>query len=239
MYVSGIVVKMQIYETEFGQLYIFKTRILDARVYCFIKGRDALLIDCGESEKIVDFLKDNNIENVNIYLTHAHYDHILGIPKVKNNFNTIVYTGVLGKEVMEDPRKNLTAVANVIQRFRTVNNKCNIDDYRFIELYSDTPDVLLQDNEIIKWNGQMIRVIYTPGHSIDSICYILGEKYLFAGDSLVKDGETVLGLPGGNKMVYNEYTVPRLRQMEKEMTVLPGHEEPFILKDALKDKDMM
>ena len=43
----------------------------------------------------------------------------------------------------------------------------------------------MQDDEIIELSGRSIKCIYTPGHTSDSVCYLIDGKYLFVGDSLI------------------------------------------------------
>ena len=52
--------------------------------YLLINGNDAALIDCtGDIPELLSFVKENNAELKYILLTHAHFDHIGGIKKLK------------------------------------------------------------------------------------------------------------------------------------------------------------
>jgi len=51
--------------------------------------------------------------------------------------------------------------------------------------FPDTPHQIMPDGEIIEILGKSIQCIYTPGHTIDSVCYLIDGKYLFVGDLLV------------------------------------------------------
>jgi len=48
-----------------------------------------------------------------------------------------------------------------------------------------TPHQIMSDGEIIEILGKSIQCIYTPGHTIDSVCYLIDGIYLFVGDLLV------------------------------------------------------
>ena len=54
------------------------------------QGNENMLIDAGpnsSSEKVVDYLKQNNIKDIKyLVATHPHEDHIGGMSKVINNF---------------------------------------------------------------------------------------------------------------------------------------------------------
>jgi len=42
----------------------------------------------------------------------------------------------------------------------------------------------LADNEIVEISGILIKCIFTPGHSDDSVSYLVDDRYLFVGDTL-------------------------------------------------------
>jgi hydroxyacylglutathione hydrolase len=50
-------------------------------------------------------------------------------------------------------------------------------------------DHVAEDNEVLLWQGQEIRVLATPGHTHDSWCYYLpSQAALFTGDTLFVSG---------------------------------------------------
>jgi len=50
--------------------------------------------------------------------------------------------------------------------------------------FPDIPHQIMSDGEIIELSGMSILCIYTPGHTVDSVCYLINGKYLFVGDLL-------------------------------------------------------
>lgn len=54
------------------------------------------------------------------------------------------------------------------------------------EYYDSSPDRLLQDGDILGYDGISIRVIHTPGHTEGSLCFLIGD-YIFSGDTLFKN----------------------------------------------------
>ena len=44
---------------------------------------------------------------------------------------------------------------------------------------------VMLDGEILELYGMTIKCIYTPGHTNDSVCYLINGKYLFVGDTLI------------------------------------------------------
>jgi glyoxylase-like metal-dependent hydrolase (beta-lactamase superfamily II) len=52
-------------------------------------------------------------------------------------------------------------------------------------------DKVLADGETIEILGKEIRIISTPGHSGDSVCYLFDGVYLFTGDNMSLNGGKV------------------------------------------------
>ncbi len=51
----------------------------------------------------------------------------------------------------------------------------------------------MSDGETVELSNLSIKCIYTPGHTSDSVCFLVDGKYLFVGDTLsLKDGKTGL-----------------------------------------------
>ena len=52
---------------------------------------------------------------------------------------------------------------------------------------------IISDGDVFTINGRSVQVIGTPGHTDDSVCYLIDGIYLFAGDNLsLKDGRVGL-----------------------------------------------
>jgi glyoxylase-like metal-dependent hydrolase (beta-lactamase superfamily II) len=83
----------------------------------------------------------------------------------------------------------------------------------------------LADGEVIRVAGVEFRVIATPGHTSDSLCFHLPEDgdhgSVLTGDTILGRGTTVLDFPDGRLGDYLA-TLDRLEQLGPA-TVLPGH----------------
>lgn len=62
----------------------------------------------------------------------------------------------------------------------------NTDNSAFL----DIPHQVMMDGEIIEISGTSIQCIYTPGHTIDHVCYLVEGKNLFAGDLFVTTNDS-------------------------------------------------
>ncbi|HEX6709658.1 MAG TPA: MBL fold metallo-hydrolase [Rubrobacter sp.] len=90
------------------------------------------------------------------------------------------------------------------------------------------PFSALGDGEAIAVGSARLEAIRTPGHTLESTCYLLDERALFTGDTLFIDsvGRPDLGAePGGARKRARSLhsSLRRLLNMEPRTLVLPGH----------------
>lgn len=78
----------------------------------------------------------------------------------------------------------------------------------------------LTDGDVVAEAGLELRVAHTPGHSSDSLCFVLPDAVL-TGDTILGRGTTVVAHPDGVLQDYLE-SLKRLRDLG-DVTVLPGH----------------
>jgi len=85
------------------------------------------------------------------------------------------------------------------------------------------PTHVLGDGDVLKLgDGVTLRVIHTPGHASNHLCYLLEEeKLLFTGDHLMQGSTVVINPPDGDMAVY-------LASLEKLLFIdlewlAPGH----------------
>jgi glyoxylase-like metal-dependent hydrolase (beta-lactamase superfamily II)/8-oxo-dGTP pyrophosphatase MutT (NUDIX family) len=84
------------------------------------------------------------------------------------------------------------------------------------------PDRVLAHGERIELAGCALRVIHTPGHASNQLCYLLEEeKLLFTGDHVMQGSTVVINPPDGDMRVY----LDSLRQLQREDIAwfAPGH----------------
>jgi glyoxylase-like metal-dependent hydrolase (beta-lactamase superfamily II) len=98
--------------------------------------------------------------------------------------------------------------------------------------YGSSPiahDVSVSGGDALQVGNGKVRVLYTPGHTEDSICLYDGES-LFTGDTLFIGNCGRTDLPGGSPMKMFESLRSIMRRLPPETTVYPGHdygEVPF------------
>ena len=163
--------------------------------------------DSGDFEKFLD-AKGFNIKA--ILLTHAHFDHIRDIVNLQKKYGCEIY-------INENDYESL---------FSSENNGSSFFNGNFTTFKKDSLKVTeLSNDETINVCGYKINVIYTPFHTIGSVCYYFKEqKVLFSGDTLFKGdvGRTDLptSMPGLLKS-----SMSKLEVLPDDVVVYPGHDE--------------
>ena len=55
----------------------------------------------------------------------------------------------------------------------------------------------VEDGDEIRFGKQLLKVVYTPGHTQDAMCLLFNDR-IFTGDTLLIGGCGRTDLPGGN-----------------------------------------
>lgn len=78
-------------------------------------------------------------------------------------------------------------------------------------------------------------VIYTPGHSADSVSFYFKEdKVMFVGDFIFKGSIGRCDLPTGNESVMKE-SLSNIKKYDKDITLYPGHGEVTTLGEEIEN----
>ena len=83
-------------------------------------------------------------------------------------------------------------------------------------------DISVKDGDFIEFGGSKLRVLYTPGHSKDSIC-LIGDGKLFSGDTLFVGNCGRIDLPGGSAKELYHSLIDILSQLNDDLVIYPGH----------------
>ncbi|NQT58127.1 MAG: MBL fold metallo-hydrolase [Bacteroidetes bacterium] len=203
--------------------------IIGTNCYIYRENNDSTcwIIDPGgESSKIIQSLHDEGLTPKGILLTHTHFDHILGLTGLIEEYGKTLPVFVhvngklsLGKSGGEKQKKVLLMMS---QSLADENS----------EILANLPDPtnIFYENSEIGQQAQVpessLSVIQTPGHAPESVCYFSAEfGILFSGDTLFRQSIGRSDFQGGssedlfNSISQNLYTLP------ENTIVYPGHGE--------------
>ena len=182
-------------------------------------NNDAIIIDPGsDEENIIFFIKNNNLTVRAIINTHAHYDHIGGISKLKDEFSIPLF--------LHSKDEKLLKTANLYVSLFQDTGPVKIPT---IDYYIDKIDI--QDFV----NSFSINILYTPGHTHGGVC-ILIEDCLFTGDTLLNGNIGRVDLPGGNIIALKK-SLELISKLPVETIIYPGHGSPSTIGRELIDNE--
>ena len=171
------------------------------------------VVDPGDNgEQVAEHIRDLNLEPVAVFLTHSHFDHILGIPGLRTVWPELP---VYCHPADIDQNKTVTLFGST---FPTVSAFGNITPY--------------VEGDKIEVGGITVEVIHTPGHTPG--CVVLkADDVLFTGDTLFRSSIGRTDLEGGDFGTLMR-SLKKLGALEGDWRVLPGHEGLSTLEDEKK-----
>jgi hydroxyacylglutathione hydrolase len=85
-------------------------------------------------------------------------------------------------------------------------------------------DIGVENGDELTVGKVPVKVIYTPGHTIDSICLLVDNKKLLTGDTLFVGECGRTDLPGGSPRSMYDSLFNRVLELNDSVEVYPGHD---------------
>ena len=167
--------------------------------------KECLIIDPGyEADKIEAYVQKKQLHVAGILLTHGHFDHITAADEVRKKFQTKIYASGKEKELMADPRMNVSVMMG--------------------DSVSLKADVWLEDGQELEMLGETMRCILTPGHTGGGMCFYFPKAgMLFSGDTLFQESVGRTDFPGGSMSEIVRSIREKLFVLPDAVQVYPGH----------------
>ena len=175
---------------------------LQANCFVVVQGQTGLVIDPGdEAGVVIAAFAELGFAPAAVLVTHGHFDHFGGVAPVAKHFDIPVYVGLPDASQMSDGGLGSVAGFDI----EPVESAITIDGEQTLEL----PIPVL--------------AIPTPGHSLGSYTFALGETDLFVGDLLFQGSVGRTDLPGGNMDQLLNSCAMLVRRFPPDATVHSGH----------------
>ncbi len=167
-------------------------------------GRAAVIDPGLYAPELQTLLREKTAAVETILLTHGHADHISGAAALREATGAPISIHMLDNEFTDGPL-------------------CMADEcgYPFAPFRADR---LLEDGDTVAFGKETMTVLHTPGHTPGSVCFLHGDdRVLFSGDTLfcLTAGRT--DFPRGSHDDLMQ-SLRRLRDLDGDFTVYPGHE---------------
>ena len=191
--------------------------VVDSNSWLMEEDGHGLLIDAVDSQLL--YKEILRLTDLTVILTHAHFDHIVGLNKVRELMpNTAVIATENCSAYLGNIYRNMSATAAAFMTFYAGGGK----DCREIPPFTcGRADRTFEERMELDWRGHRIRLEAFHGHSVDSLIAVVDDTDMFSGDTLLSI-PTVTRFPGGSTKRFWEEDVPRLEAMDV-VSVFPGH----------------
>jgi len=174
-----------------------------------LSGR-GLLIDPGAQAKdILGAVEQMNVSLSLIVLTHAHVDHFAALKEIKQSSKAEFATFDTSKV-----KASSRGLGLMMRELWFSPFKLPIQ-----------PDRLLNEGDTIDIDDLHFSVLYTPGHSPDSISF-WGHGVVFCGDTLFNHAVGKVSFPGCNYEQLKDSICEKLMMLPDDTLVYPGHGPP-------------
>lgn len=204
---------------------------LDENTYIVINGDKGFVVDPGgEEQEIIDIFKKNKATIEAILLTHAHFDHIVGVA----NLVRLASIDSNGKQ----DQSLAPCVFLHKDDLDKIGSYKNLGFSMGVKVEKFIPDVLLKGGETLNIAGLQVKVLHTPGHSKGGVCYIVNDK-IFVGDTIFFMSYGRYDFYDGDFGELKNSIVNKLFRLQGNYTLLSGHGEPTTLEFERKNNPIL
>ncbi|MBQ5910887.1 MAG: MBL fold metallo-hydrolase [Clostridia bacterium] len=173
-------------------------------------GANCYLLETEDVKIVIDpFKLDGRIEAFlssdkpkYVFLTHCHFDHILGAEAIRKKFGAKIAIGEHDAVGLSDTYFSLSEMAGFNQA----------------PFYAD---ITFKNGQVFKEGNTRIQVLHTPGHTAGSVCYLL-EDCIFTGDTLFEGTIGRTDFPTGDFSVMKK-SLEKLKSLGKDYIIYSGH----------------
>jgi glyoxylase-like metal-dependent hydrolase (beta-lactamase superfamily II) len=159
----------------------------------------------GTNEKVAAYVDERKIELRHVLDTHAHADHVTGMPFFEARYGA---RSAIGARIVDVQRK--------FSEIFNLGAELPADGSQF--------DRLLEDGDELEVGGLRILAMHTPGHTPACMSYRIGDA-VFVGDAIFEPdyGCARCDFPGGSAVTLYR-SIQALYRLPDETRVFTGHD---------------
>lgn len=166
------------------------------------------LIDpAAEADKLLNYIKENNLVIEKILITHSHFDHIGAVKEIREALTIPVYVHEEGKKYIQNTIWNLSASCGQDITIEATN--------------------YMKDNDLIRLEANskiVLQIIHVAGHTLDGVIfYSENEKAAFVGDNIFYGGIGRSDFYGGDLVTLLTGIKHKILTMPEDTVLYPGH----------------
>ncbi|WP_108670808.1 MBL fold metallo-hydrolase [Peribacillus acanthi] len=176
---------------------------------CYIlwnQKKECLIFDPGgDGDRLISFIKGNQLKPLAVLLTHAHFDHIGALDIIRSHYEIPAFIHKKEASWLGDPALNGSKFFGSAVSVRAAEQ-------------------IIKEEGLLNISDFELEVLETPGHSPGSISYYhKPSKAVFSGDALFSGSIGRTDLRGGNQSQLLESIHSKLLSLPEDTYVLSGH----------------
>lgn len=180
---------------------------LQSNSYILHNNKFAIIIDPGAQAKVLlKFLELHNLSLTMVLLTHGHFDHVGAVKEIYEAKKSPVY-------IHEDDLYLYKRAVETAKQYGLVVDKPPLKALKF-----------LIGNEDLDINGNIIRVLHTPGHTPGGLSFFVPSiNTVFTGDLIFKGTVGRTDFEGSSFMQLSNSIRSQIYTLDNECKIYAGH----------------
>jgi glyoxylase-like metal-dependent hydrolase (beta-lactamase superfamily II) len=194
-------------------------------VFLIRDGGEAALIDSGFGDDDSYKARSEAVAGLSlkyIIITHHHYDHSSGARRLREATGAKIVVHRAEEELLLNPKletgdMEIAGDGEEQKKAREMAKKWREEAARA------TPDVRVEDGDVLQVGGLHLRGVHAPGHTAGHLCIVLEEeRLLFAGDNVLGVGTAAIAPPPHGDMGEYIRSLRKMQSLDAEL-LAPGH----------------